>query len=154
MVKQNLNLKSFSDTISDGTKQKVSAQFALYNTFLAIIKLIAPYLPFITEELYQTYYKEHATSESIHLLSFPHDDIFPISQDLTTITVAVEELLMVIEKVRGYKTEKQLWLWTELAHLIVTSQNDLSLFTDDIQSWTRAITVSFKRADELTITVE
>ena len=93
---------------TDGTKQKISAQFALYNTFLAIIKLIAPYLPFITEELYQTYYKEHQKSESIHLLSFPNNDVFPISQDLTTITVAVEELLMVIEKVRGYKTEKQL----------------------------------------------
>ena len=139
---------------TDGTKQKISAQFALYNTFLAIIKLIAPYLPFITEELYQTYYKEHQKSESIHLLSFPNNDVFPISQDLTTITVAVEELLMVIEKVRGYKTEKQLWLWTELAHLIVASKSDLSLFTDDIQSWTRAITVSFKTADELTITVE
>jgi valyl-tRNA synthetase len=43
----------------DGAKQKLSAQFALYQVFLAIIKMIAPYLPFITEELYQTYYKEN-----------------------------------------------------------------------------------------------
>jgi len=93
---------------TDGQKQKVSAQFALYHTFAAIIKLIAPYLPFITEELYQTYYKNNNISESIHTLSFPNNDVFPITQDLTTINSAVEELLTVIEKVRGYKTEKQL----------------------------------------------
>ena len=93
---------------ADGQKQKISAQFALYHTFAAIIKLIAPYLPFITEELYQTYYKNTLKSESIHTLSFPNGDIFPITQDMKTISSAVEELLMVIEKVRGYKTEKQL----------------------------------------------
>lgn len=93
---------------SDGAKQKLSAQYTLYHTFLAIIKLIAPYLPFITEELYQTYYKENFTTDSIHLLSYPNNDIFPITQDLTTIHSAVEELLTIIEKVRGYKTEKQL----------------------------------------------
>lgn len=93
---------------SDGAKQKLSAQYTLYHTFLAIIKLIAPYLPFITEELYQTYYKENFTTDSIHLVSYPNNDIFPITQDLTTIHSAVEELLTIIEKVRGYKTEKQL----------------------------------------------
>jgi valyl-tRNA synthetase len=112
---------------TNGDKQKLSAQFALYHSFFAIIKLISPYLPFITEELYQTYYKENTskefastasavvqsgprstTGDSIHLLSFPNGDIFPITQDLTNINTAVEELLVVIEKVRGYKTEKQL----------------------------------------------
>lgn len=105
---------------ADGQKQKISAQFALYHTFGAIIKLIAPYLPFITEELYQTYYKENTSkefaspasavvqSESIHTLSFPNNDVFPITQDVKTINAAVEELLTIIEKVRGYKTEKQL----------------------------------------------
>jgi len=57
---------------TDGAKQKLSAQFALYHTFLAIIKMIAPYLPFVTEELFQTYYKENNSSESIHVLPFPN----------------------------------------------------------------------------------
>lgn len=92
----------------DGQKQKLSAQFALYHSFGAIIKLIAPYLPFITEELYQTYYKQNIKSESIHILSFPNNDIFPIVQDMTTTKAAVDELLTLIEKVRGYKTERQL----------------------------------------------
>lgn len=95
---------------SDGAKQKISAQFALYKTFFAIIKMIAPYLPFITEELYQTYYAEATKEKSIHTLAFPNNDIFVIIQDMNTILAEVEELLTVIEKVRGYKTEKQLGL--------------------------------------------
>ncbi len=138
----------------DGQKQKISAQFALYHTFAAIIKLIAPYLPFITEELYQTYYKNDIQSESIHTLSFPNNDVFSITQDMKNIDCAVEELLTIIEKVRGYKTEKQLWLWTELAHLTVISKNDLSVFADDIMSGTRATKVSFQTGEEISITVE
>lgn len=93
---------------ADGAKQKLSAQYALYHAFLAIIKMIAPYLPYITEELYQTYYVSAVKEKSVHLLSFPSGDIFPIAQDMTNITTTVNDLLTVIEKVRGYKTEKQL----------------------------------------------
>ncbi len=128
---------------ANGEKQKLSAQFSLYHTFLAIIKMIAPYLPFITEELYQTYYKENIKSDSIHILSFPNGDIFAISEGMSDIDLTIEELLIVIEKVRGYKTEKQLGLWTEIAHLKITSKRDLSAFSDDIKSVTRAQDVSF-----------
>ena len=95
---------------TNGTKQKLSAQFALYHTFLAIITMIAPYLPFITEELYQEYYHKDIKSDSVHILSFPNNDIFPISEGMADIDLTIEELLVVIEKVRGYKTEKQLGL--------------------------------------------
>ena len=73
---------------------------------------------------------------------------------MTTTTTAVEELLTVIEKVRWYKTEKQLGLGTELAHLIVTSKADLSIFNDDIMSGTRANKITFQTGDEVSITAE
>ena len=95
---------------TDGDKQKTSAQFALYHTFLAIIKMIAPYLPFVTEELYQNYYRENVKSESVHVLPFPNGDIFKISEGMSDTVADIEELLVIIEKVRGYKTDKQLGL--------------------------------------------
>jgi valyl-tRNA synthetase len=85
---------------TDGAKQKISAQFALYHAFAAIIKLIAPYLPFITEELYQTYYKEQTKSASIHVLPYPNGDIFAITQGMADISLLVEDILIIIEKVR------------------------------------------------------
>jgi valyl-tRNA synthetase len=89
-----------AEKYTNGAQQKISAQFALYHSLLAIIKLIAPYLPFVTEELYQTYYKEQITADSLHILSYPNCDIFPITQDMKTISATVEELLIIIEKVR------------------------------------------------------
>ena len=143
-----------AEKYTNGTQQKISAQFALYHSLLAIIKLIAPYLPFVTEELYQTYYKEEIKSDSLHVLKYPNGDIFAITQELKTISEAVEELLIIVEKVRWYKTDKQLWLGTELAHLEITSNIDLSQFADDISSVTRAQKLSFKEGENTEIKVD
>ncbi len=139
---------------TNGDQQKLSAQFALYHTFFAIIKLIAPYLPFITEELYQTYYKKDIGEDSVHTLSFPNNNIFAISEGMEDTTLNIEELLIIIEKVRGYKTEKQIGLWTEIAHLEITSKRNLEEFTDDIKSVTRAQEVSFLMGEETSITIK
>lgn len=138
---------------AQGDKQKLSAQFTLYHTFLAIIKLIAPYLPFITEELYQTYYLPAIQSKSIHTLAYPKGDIYPLQQDIHQLGECVEEVLLVIEKVRGYKTEKQLGLGTTIAYLIVTSKHDISTFADDIMSGTRAEKISFEKGEEVSIQI-
>lgn len=50
---------------------KLSAQYTLYKTLLTILKLFAPIMPFITEELYQTYFKEFEKDKSVHLSSWP-----------------------------------------------------------------------------------
>lgn len=138
---------------ADGNKQKISAQFTLYHTFLAIIKLIAPYLPFITEELYQTYYQSALQAKSVHTLSYPNGDVYALQQDSLNLSEKVDEVLLVIEKVRGYKTEKQLGLGTAIPHLIVTSKHDISSFADDIMSGTRSEKVSFERGEEVSIQI-
>lgn len=51
-------------------KEKESAFFALYNALLTVIKLIAPIMPFITEEIYRTHFK-HEKDESIHISKWP-----------------------------------------------------------------------------------
>jgi len=47
--------------------KKLSAQYGLYKILLTILKLIAPIMPFITEEIYQEYYKKFEKDKSIHL---------------------------------------------------------------------------------------
>lgn len=51
--------------------KKISAQHALYNSLLAILKLSAPFMPFITEEIYQEHFRKHEKTKSIHLSSWP-----------------------------------------------------------------------------------
>jgi len=51
--------------------KKTSAQYTLYKSLLIINKLIAPIMPFITEELYQTYFKKKEKEKSIHISEWP-----------------------------------------------------------------------------------
>lgn len=143
-----------AEKYTNGAQQKISAQFALYHSLLAIIKLIAPYLPFVTEELYQTYYKEQITADSLHILSYPNGDIFAITQGMEDIVRLMEDVLVIIEKVRWYKTEKQLWLGTELAGLEITGKAELQQFADDIKSVTRAAELSFLPGEKVEIKVD
>src|SRR3989338_4062882 len=72
--------KSFADNyleiikgrIYNGTdEEKASARWTLYQSFLAILKMMAPITPFITEELYDKYFKNHEKKHSIHNESWP-----------------------------------------------------------------------------------
>jgi valyl-tRNA synthetase len=65
-------LEIVKNRIYNGTeKEKQSAQHVLYNILLAILKMMAPFTPFITEELYQKYFKSEEKEKSIHISSWP-----------------------------------------------------------------------------------
>lgn len=57
-------------------KEKVDAYLTLWETSVALVKLIAPYTPFIAEELYQELVAkvDRNSSESVHLTLFPAAD--------------------------------------------------------------------------------
>lgn len=60
--------------VYNGTKQeKESAFYTLYHILFTILKLMAPFTPFITEEIYQTYYKKNEKIKSIHLCEWPEE---------------------------------------------------------------------------------
>ena len=50
---------------------KKSAQYVLYKSFLEILKMFAPFMPFITEKIYQEYFKKSDHEKSIHISSWP-----------------------------------------------------------------------------------
>lgn len=51
-----------------------SARFTLYNSLLAILKLIAPIMPHVTEEIYNLFFKNFEKEESIHITKWPEFD--------------------------------------------------------------------------------
>jgi valyl-tRNA synthetase len=51
--------------------EKISAQYSLYKALLTIVKLFAPIMPFVTEEIYQTHFKKDQGDKSIHIASWP-----------------------------------------------------------------------------------
>ena len=50
---------------------KLSAQYTLYYSLLTILKLIAPIMPFITEEIYQEHFRKNEKTKSIHVSEWP-----------------------------------------------------------------------------------
>ncbi len=51
--------------------KKKSAQYTLYQSLLAILKMMAPFTPFITEEIYQNYFRKYEKDKSIHISGWP-----------------------------------------------------------------------------------
>jgi len=99
--------KSFTDNYLEIVKkriyqgkgdEKLSAQYTLYQSLLTILKLIAPIIPFITEEIYQTYFKKHEKDKSIHISRWPRSDKEKKSKDWGI-------LINIISKIRKEKTK-------------------------------------------------
>jgi valyl-tRNA synthetase len=55
-------------------KPSPSLPWTLYTGLLSILKLYAPIMPFVTEEIYQGYFLATEKTKSIHLTSFPTAD--------------------------------------------------------------------------------
>lgn len=81
-----------------GKKKKMSAQYTLYQSLLTILKLLAPIMPFITEEIYQKYFKKFEKEKSIHLSNFSEINI----KEKTT---AGDLMIKIISKIRREKTK-------------------------------------------------
>jgi len=83
--------------------EKLSAQFTLYKTLLTIIKLIAPIMPFITEEIYQEYFRKDEKEKSVHVSEWPSHQPTPATRpkELEILNL----LFGIISKVRAEKTK-------------------------------------------------
>jgi len=77
--------------------KKISAQYTLYKSLLTILKLIAPIMPFITEEIYQTYFKDEK-QKSIHLTEWPN------AEQKTSKTKELDLFLNILSKIRQEKS--------------------------------------------------
>ena len=100
-----------------GTEERKSGQFALYYTLLNILKLYAIYVPHITEHIYQTYFRQHEKTASIHLMHWEK----PSSIDADMITFG-EHLKRSIFEMRKYKSERDLSRHAELDALDIHTQ--------------------------------
>jgi len=89
--------------VYNGTKEeKDSAAYTLYQAFLAITKLMAPFTPYITEEIYQTHFRKFEGKKSVHIEDWPEE----IKVKESKIDEKVwEKLLEVISFVRQAKSE-------------------------------------------------
>ncbi len=134
-----------------GKESRKSAQYALYHCLLSIIKMLSPFVPHITEELYQVYFKKFEKTKSIHISKWPEFSKELVDENAEQVgDVTVE----VISAVRKHKSDKNLSLKSEIEKLEIESPVELKEVLDDIKGVTRAKDISVKNAKELKITVK
>ncbi len=123
-------------------EKKLAAQWTLYQVYYAIIRLIAPYMPHVTEEIYQDYFKQFESLESVNITKYPDIDDYIKTDDKEKIKSDFNLFLEIVESVRKYKTEKQISMWAELEKLIIKWPKDyldiVKKYTDDLIGVTKA----------------
>jgi len=91
-------------------REKESAQYVLYQSLLAILKMWAPLCCFMTEELYHTYFSFREKDKSIHLSSWPELKIKKEKKNKEAGEIFIETL----GKVRQEKTKAQKSMKSEI----------------------------------------
>ncbi|MEM3374290.1 MAG: valine--tRNA ligase [Candidatus Woesearchaeota archaeon] len=128
-----------------------SAKFTLYESLLTILKLIAPIMPFITEEIYHQYFSNRQNNSkeklSIHLTKWPEFNENFINQESELIGDLV---VLILSEVRKYKSSKRMSLKDEIS-LIIDCKEDLrkklELVLEDIQAVCYAKNIDFGKGD-------
>lgn len=117
-------LELIKDQIFNPTKYSVSeleaTRYVLYTISYGLLKLYAPFIPFVTEKLYQLLFRKHVGVESLHLTLLNRKDYMvqhPQSGKL------MHAMLGVVAQVRKLKSEHQLSLKTPLLELVIYSND-------------------------------
>ena len=135
-----------------GKEQREAAQYVLYNGLLNVIKLVAPIMPFITEEIYQLYFKDKEKKKSIHVSDWPKANKIDEKAER-----AGDVMVDIIGIVRKQKALKQLSLKAPIKELVIRCPDDLKKelegALDDIRSTTQAEEVKFDGKTEFVSSV-
>ncbi len=139
----------YSEDDQDGRR---SAQYALYSVLYGCLRLFAPVLVHITEELYQAIFKPLEGHESIHVAPWPSPE-FTDPDALRYGNMS----LGIIEEARRFKSENNLSMAASLDTLEVQAPAEelqgLKMLEDDLLSVTRAESIRWIQGDGLKVTV-
>ncbi|MFH1211545.1 MAG: class I tRNA ligase family protein, partial [Candidatus Woesearchaeota archaeon] len=132
-----------------GKQARESAQYALYHVLNGIIKLFAPIIPHITEEIYQSYFAEKEGKKSIHVSGWPAFDERLLDEQAEK---AGDICTAAIAAVRKFKAAEKLSMKAELAEIIIEcnpeSEKIIEEIKQDILSTTKAAGLSFGKAED------
>ncbi|MBA1337047.1 MAG: Valyl-tRNA synthetase [Firmicutes bacterium] len=135
-----------------GYENRLSAQFALYTSFLGILKTYAIYVPHIVEEIYQAYFREYEETASIHKTIWSRAD--EADEDILRFGETVKQILL---EIRRYKSERNLSLKTEVDTIrIFCPQSFIPLLEEtrkDLHACTGAKTIEFREGEGLAVII-
>ena len=103
-------------------ESKLSAQWTLYTVLRAIIGLYAPFIPFVTEELWQKIYKEYEGGKTLHLTQYPE-----VRAEYDTDVSQMQVALDILKNVRGLRTDRKIGNGAKLETLTIPADTNPDL---------------------------
>ncbi len=123
-----------------GKEARKSSQYVLYTSLFAIVKLFAPIMPYVTEDLYQNYFKKDNKEKSIHLCKWPEVDKILMDENVEkTGDIAVE----VIAHVRKEKATKGKSLKDKIK--VLNCGQELKVLEGDLKAVTQAEKIDYSK---------
>ncbi len=135
-------LEIIKKPIYENDQRKQSVQNALKIILKNILIMFTPFIPHITESIYQLFYQDQ---KSINLESWPKSDSVLENEQI------VNQLFEIISLVRGKKTTSGITLSSPINKLIIKhpilTKNELEKFEYDLKAVTRAQEISLEKSD-------
>ncbi len=124
-----------------GEEKRRSAQFTLKYCLNNILKLFAPFMPFITEELYLNLFAKEEEKKSIHISEWPK---FNKEDTDNKIDKIGGRFIEIVRQIRQIKSQKGKSLKAEIDLTIDTAdKNLLADVIDDLRATLNAKTINF-----------
>lgn len=105
-----------------GPESKLAAQWTLYTVLRSIIGLYAPFIPFLTEELWQKIYQDAEGGETLHLTKYP-EQMSEYETNVDDMQIALD----ILKTVRGLRTERKIGNGAKLETLTIPTATPASL---------------------------
>lgn len=138
---------------TDKQKARLSAAYTIYYCLNNLLKLFAPFVPHITEELYQAIFD---TNDSIHSQNtWPNYDNF-IYDEMSV--KSGEALVSILEYVRKYKAEKNISIKFPIEKISINTDENtkklIEILQLDLQNVTNSVALEFSDDSENFMTTE
>jgi len=149
-ILENFLWREFADHYIEMVKHRAAhdegAKMTLYTVALGLIKCFAPFLPHVTEEVYQSFFREHEGAKSIHISEWPSLEFADREAERLG-----EEVKEVIAAIRRWKAEKGIALNAPIGTVrIATSMPEaIEGGLDDIKGTVHAESVEIIEAREI-----
>lgn len=115
-------IRSSRDRFADGESQSIEI---LYYVFVETLKLLAPFMPFVTEHIYKEIVSEHLQGdlESIHLTDYPEADS-KFLEDYASLENEMNFLRRICELGHELRVQNQLKVRQPLSELVIETLNE------------------------------
>ena len=129
------------------------AKFVLGEVYVTLVKLCAPFIPFMTEKIWQGLReKKIMIEESVHLASWPREDEKKIDKELE---IEMKHVLLVIEKGLASRDKLKIGLKWPLAKAVIKTENKIRKeFEEIIKSQLNIKKIKLEKSKKFEVTFD